>query len=216
MGDRGATAAGGEQAQRRREVSAGAVARNRQAGGIAAQVDGRGGHPFGSGVDVLQARRKGMLRRQAVVDGDKQGACVDGEGAAVDVGIVEIARDPPSAVHEEDDGKRRRAGRPVDAHPDRDVPPWDLHVVDPFECGRRGHQLTLRDRLRPHLLDGLDLHVEHAELDGALHDRAALGGEVGRDLGHATHRLALGWRDRTWHEDRCPGETSTGGGSIRV
>ena len=119
MGDRGPVAVASHERGHRREVAARRVARDRDPVGIAAQLGGVLGDPLDRGVTVRRRGGEGVLRREAVVDGDDQAVGAIGESGTDVVVAIEVAQCPPPAVEEHTDREGSLAVGFVDPDGDR-------------------------------------------------------------------------------------------------
>ena len=94
----------------RGEVAAGAVAADREPGGVTAELGRVLAKPRDDRVRVLHAGREPVLGRETVVDRDDDAAGRVADRAAHAVVGVEVADHPPAAVEERDDGRRTAGG----------------------------------------------------------------------------------------------------------
>ena len=83
-----------------RQIAAGAVAGDADARGIAAEFGDAGDDILGGREGILEGAGKAHLGRAAVVDGDHDGAGLDGEQARLPVMGFEIAGNPAAAMEE--------------------------------------------------------------------------------------------------------------------
>ena len=116
------------------QVAAGAVARDRDEGGVGADALGMGGallgDPLCGGVGVFSGGGIAVFGRQAVIDGDDGAADAVGQRAADGVVGVQVADDPAAAVVV-DDGRQRGFGEHrVETDRDLAVGARDAHVGD--------------------------------------------------------------------------------------
>ena len=134
-------------------MAAGAVAADRDAGRVGAELGRAGVGVAERGERVVDRGREAVLGREAVVDGEHAGARRRGEQAHGRVVGVEVADDPAAAVEEDEQGGRRGPVRlvgHVEARPQRPVGAGDGEPLHARQRHRRpGHDACAVRRVRP-------------------------------------------------------------------
>ena len=125
-----------------REIAAGAVAADEEAGGVDAVLFGVGGDPFRGQDRVVDGCREFVLGRKPIVDGDHDQLALMGELAADHVVRFEIADHPAAAVKEHETWSEpvllAQRLRRVDARRDRAVRGGDGERLGRFQFRRLG------------------------------------------------------------------------------
>ena len=127
----GDAAVAGDEAHRRGQVAAGAVAAHRQPGAVAAERGGFLRGPAGGGVAVLEPHGELVLRREPVFDGDDDAAARLRDAAGHRFARIDGADHPPAAVEVHDDRERPRTVGNKDPHRHVAVGTFDRPVLHP-------------------------------------------------------------------------------------
>ncbi|CAH0305040.1 hypothetical protein SRABI128_04305 [Microbacterium sp. Bi128] len=172
--DAGSPALARTQGERGGEVAARAVSGDAQGRGIRDQTARAVGGEAQRAIEVVEPGGEGMLRREPVVDAQHLRAGGGGERAAQGVVVVEVARDPPAAVGE-DEGSAVSRARPV--HPQSQVAGRGVERLDDLVVGQPHPR-----RVRPELGDPRG--VVALGIRRARGDRARLRGEPGEVRAH--------------------------------
>ncbi len=168
------------------QVAAGAVAADRDARSIAAEVAGMLGRPAQGGEAVVRRGGEGVLRRQAIVDRHGDAAGLHGEDPRHLVVGVQVAQDEAAAVHEHQHRQVVLGVRPVDAQLDVAARPRDV-LVDHLGDGR-GLEVGGPGAAHAHPQD-LERHLAERGRGFGL-------GEQGRELRIDGHQVNLNKRLR--------------------
>ena len=154
----------------RRQVSARAVAADREPRRVRAERRRVFRHPLRRRVAILRSRRKYVLRRQPVIDRHHHASRLVRERAAYPVVTLEIAEHPSAAVEINQHAHRRIALGRIDARRDVTGRAGDVPILDAIDRRRRNRiRLEQRAHLGPRLLRGLRAQehrpgrVEHVE-----------------------------------------------------
>ena len=130
----------------RRQIAAGAVAGDTETRGISAEPGDACDHVAHGRKAVLERAGKARFGRAPVVDGDDDGAGLNGEQACLPVMGFEIAGDPAAAM-EKHHGRRFRVVDAIDARGQRPGRTLHLDIADVLD--RRRRNVGARRRQRP-------------------------------------------------------------------
>jgi hypothetical protein len=138
----------GEQSHSRGQVRTGAVATDREAGWVRADLVRVLGDPAHRRVAVVDRRREGMLRCQPVANHDDQRAGRVGQAPADAIGGVDGAQDPAATEEVEQRGQRPLAGGPVQPQRELAARPGNRQVGHLIDGLRLAPALPDRGKIR--------------------------------------------------------------------